>query len=996
MAKKKKKNRVRQESSSSDKLNEQTNPQGSSNQEGELFERLNEPLFIFPILVFLVTITNSLVTTQRELIGPGSPLISLLIGISSLYFLWGHIKNKTYRPIHIAIPLLIFITTLFLYHTYSFETANQAALRRDFQVFSVFWGTLAALFGIAAQGFISTTSALVLGIFFGALYTHLTPYIFPYLSALDPYWFFKWAQQVYNTGYVPEWDFMTYPYKGGILKHGEFIINNPDIPFNGSGLNFFHDSFFAPLLNAALALLLLPAGITLHDTAMLYPGVVGAFSVVLMYLLVKELFHEYEPQNRMAGVTAAFFLTFSPAFSTRAIAGNSEEDGLGMFFLIASFYFFARSLSKRCWKTALVSGLGFFTLTLTWSGFRYIIMVLGAASMLFAIIRFLKKQYACWHVPYFFISILPVFLVNFVILHEMGLNFPTRYFPGDESLIFSFLGGVFVPVILEALRRKFFLKEEIVDKEEFPNNWEKKISKNIIQLSLICTFIGLMAFIYMGPDAVINRFYQAAVLTKAQSVVGKTIAEQNPLAGDFSGFVDQGYNRFGISLYFGLFLMIFYMLYLAFINGSFGAVALLCWSVPMMWGVFNKSQFLFVSSSSIAALGATIGLLAAANKKELQGFRIIGTCMLLVVPIAYIPFFGEWNMQKFVGFAPMRMGPGMDRNYWEPALRWLEENTEETDAVLTWWDYGHWITSISHRPVLIDNLQADQFQIQDVAQFFVNKTTEEEAFEIVKTYDKAYQEFKDDQGRPRRVQYVTIDWSMIGKGSALHFIATGVIENETEGSFKNYAQCQFRPEISRLSPQMIMDETGNFQAVRNIVFSCQGYVGVIIFEIVSDDKGNIQQPRVKVRRAFYDSGNNRPYLGAEISWENWIKENDASLLGVQSPRDILTCAMSTGQPDQPYACRVPTFNTLVYVPEEFSDFMMTRLYLGQYLNEYKALGLYNREVQPLKHFQMAWDGLGRDGNLGTVKTWKIIYDEEDSPQESTNEGSVDDFYSSEE
>ncbi len=940
-------------------------------------EQLGRPLPALALAILAITLAYALIGSENALLNLGFVGFGLLVSLTVSYFALERFKADRDDLVPFLVPVLAITTTLFLYHAYA---AEQTLYQRDFTTIACFWATLCALVGLRTANLISLSSAVVMGLFFGTLYTHMAPYGMPYLSALDPYWFLKWTDQVVDTGYLPDHDYLTYPYRGGILNHDDFIRENPDAPYRGSGLSFVRSGLFSPLMNAVFALLIKPFGLSVHDASMLYPGLLSAFTVVLMYLLVKELFHDQEPYNRVAGILAAFMLMLSPAYSTRAVAGNAEDDSLGMFFLVAGFYLLAKALRERSLKTALLSGAAFFTLTLTWSGFRYIIMVVGAASTLYSLVAALHKRFAAWHSPYVFLALSPVFFVG-VILHARG-SLPALYLPAGEVVLFSFLGGVFAPIVFEAIRKALLVKSESFSQDETTNPAERFIYERAAALSLVCLIVGLAAFAYMGPSDVAGRFYDAAFVTRTQSVVGKTIAEQNPLAGDFSGFIDQGHGRFGLALPFGL-LMIIPLGWLAVKKKSFGAIAVLLWSVPMMWGVYNKSQFLFVSSASIAALGATIGLFAPVKKADFGSLRIIAFFLVIVVPLLYLPFFGAAQYGTAVGISPMHMGPGWDRSYWEPALQWFASNSDPDEAVLTWWDYGHWLTSIPRRPVLIDNLQADQHQIQDVAQFFVNKTTEEEAFHIVEVYNDAYQRWRNVT-----VRYVTIDWSMIGKGSALHFIATGVIENHTEGSFKNYAQCSFSPQLSQLNPQMTMGADGNFYAVRKLVYPCSGYVGMVVFEITSDDAGNPNLAGVSVREIARDPRTGQMYPGAEIPWDQWVGVNDASLLGVQHPQHILSCGLSYGSQDRPFACQIPTFSTFVYVPGEFSDFMLTKLYLGQYLDAYKQLGLYNREVTPLDHFELVWDGLGADGNFGTVKIWRILYDEElDRVEPSPENGS---------
>jgi len=315
---------------------------------------------------------------------------------------------------------------------------------------------------------------------------------------------------------------------------------------------------------------------------------------------------------------------------------------------------------------------------------------------------------------------------------------------------------------------------------------------------------------------------------------------------------------------------------------------------------------------------------------------------------------GDWNYNNFKGWVPHNMGVSGDRFYWEPSLVWMRENTPESTSFLTWWDYGHWITSVSKRHVLIDNLQADSYQIQDVARFFVNKTTEEEAYETVKAYQDVYAQRGVD------LRYVVIDFTMIGKGSALHFIATGDLESCGEGSFRNYAQCQFIPQASDRSPRIVPKADGTLSYQRNLVFGCQGYIPGVRFTLTDDQITGID--------VILDN------IGSTVPWETWVKDNDASLLGVQSLNDILALAIQS-----PDSGIISTFRTLVYVPGEFQDYMMTRLYLGDHLEEYKALGLYNREIEPLKHFKLLDEFEGNLGGsqgdkstFGYVRVYEII------------------------
>jgi len=311
--------------------------------------------------------------------------------------------------------------------------------------------------------------------------------------------------------------------------------------------------------------------------------------------------------------------------------------------------------------------------------------------------------------------------------------------------------------------------------------------------------------------------------------------------------------------------------------------------------------------------------------------------MILLIPVLYMPFIvgtGGSLYPKFVGIRTLYVTMTEEMYFWRPALDWFSDNTQPNEAVITWWDYGHWLTAISHRPVLIDNLQADPYEIQDVARFFLLKRDQEDAMNTIRAYNKRYNE------NGMNLTHAVIDWTMIGKGSALHFIATGVIENKTEGSGMNMVSCQFLEKQSG-QQQIRTDKDGKPTLARQLVFGCPWPIAGIVFEVVGDELGGI--------KVIMPDSSGNPYL---IPWETWVKNNPASILGVQPLSDILMLGMQ--RPDvlgnsnmnwrdnNSVLHSSQTYN-LIYVPDEFNDYMMTRLYLGDHVDDVPAPECLNEE-----------------------------------------------------
>ena len=59
-------------------------------------------------------------------------------------------------------------------------------------------------------------------------------------------------------------------------------------------------------------------------------------------------------------------------------------------------------------------------------------------------------------------------------------------------------------------------------------------------------------------------------------------------------------------------------------------------------------------------------------------------------------------------------------NDWKESLEWIKLNTPSDSIILSWWDYGYWITTISERTTVVDNATIDSKQIQKVANILLS------------------------------------------------------------------------------------------------------------------------------------------------------------------------------------------------------------------------------------------------------------------------------------
>jgi asparagine N-glycosylation enzyme membrane subunit Stt3 len=1067
-------------------------------------QHLEEPLFAISIAVFMISILGPILGVGVLLI---VAILLFLVGIGSVYFIYLYFKADKKNYAFFGIPVLVLFTAM------SFWEASKTGGfgLRDMNVLALMSSTFLLFYAIYLHGMLKLRFAVVFAIFLSALLLHLAPadtikgevvynlqtpvkynveYTGRYMSALDPYFYYRHANFIVNTGHVPDRETLVYP------------TDPPD---------FSRNRFMVAVLMGSIATVLRDIGFTTYDVAMIYPGVFAAFSVLLIYLLIRDLFADMEPYNYVAAILAAFMLMLSQSFAAKAIATNCEDDTLGMFLLISAFLLFTISLRRKSYVFSLLAGFSFLMLNLSWSGYTYAITILGVFSFLYAFVNFARNKNCTEHIPFFLIPVAISFL-DPLILHSRG-GLPEFAVPSTLFLI-SISLPIFASFVLEMLR-VYWGGEVGIKGDRLEDRVENLIQKNIFTIAGAIIVLSIVfSLSVMDPLDIFNFVGDSITGARESEIIGTTTAEQKSLYGDFDILDPSTYltcirallDVFGIAIIFGL-PMTIVLVYFALKKRSLGSVFVLSWSLPMIWGVIFKSQYRFTASVPVIALGSTIGLIIVTKKEDLEGLRVIPTIILLATPIFFYFYLGGIPLLgPFGGVSSMYMGrpdqAGIVR--WDPTLQWLKTQPDDS-VILTWWDYGHWITSISNRTSIADNTKARRFIVQDLARFHVLVENETEALEIARKYNATH---------------VIIDYTMIGKSGAPYFIATSglgeyiplrqigaeveclngkdcdhlidnkeesyasvqIDENEggsmvidlgsrygskyyvdeidmeladiddgyyqyridvsldgvewqtvvdkTEGEWSGsqtdrfstvnatfvritgtyasvgnefkvagvriynprvtgkssgYISCGFSAGNSNLEPRLRINEEGGYDSVRDLLFLCGGTPApgsrgiAIVFDIINEKEWTTKFVTVTTYRGV----DGRLYLQRvnEVSWNTYQRESRFSILGVQSIRDILA-KVNTG---------IPTFTTLVIVPEEFSKYMMTSLYLGDYMDEYKELGLCDPGVQKLEHFELV-DGFRgtideflseKDmSHFGYVRVYKINYPEENETSTS--------------
>jgi len=450
----------------------------------------------------------------------------------------------------------------------------------------------------------------------------------------------------------------------------------------------------------------------LIDTiAAYFPTVLAALTVIPVYFIGKELF------GRWAGVLSAGLIALLPGeFLGRSILGFTDHHiaevllttTTMMFLIMAIKASRERNLSfghlrKLDWalvrKPVIYSLLtGFFLglYLITWIGGPLFIFIIALYFVAQFIIAHQKHQPADYLVPVGVITSL-VALMIYLPLSQKPLTL--------GALLIASL----TPVLLNFTSRLMT---------------DKKIKPGYYPLALAGLGVVAIAIVYAVYPSALDSF---KIFTWSSS---RTILEMQPLLAPWGDFTFKlAWGNFNTGFFLG-FISLGFLTYLAIKHGDAEKNLLLIWSVVILAATLGQRRFAYYFAVNVALLTGYLSwqFLRLAGFKKIMpataGFHFTTrhlNMVLGVVIIFFIVFFPNIGPSVRVASQP-QFAPD---DAWLSSLSWLKENTpepfgdpsfyyqryqpplpeerypypESAYAVMSWVDYGYWITRIAHRPV---------------------------------------------------------------------------------------------------------------------------------------------------------------------------------------------------------------------------------------------------------------------------------------------------------
>ena len=484
------------------------------------------------------------------------------------------------------------------------------------------------------------------------------------------------------------------------------------------------------------------ANISLMTFCSLIPPFVGVLSVYVMYYIGKDY------GGRTVGLLAALFLAVDPTIIERTSLGFFDTQVVGTLALVLFIFLFLRSLdANRSFQGSIAyslsAGAALAYFIGGWGGAYYIIDLIALFAFVMIIIRRYSQR----------------LLISYGTTFGLALFIATKIPYISYSYLISYsvlpVAAVFILLLLaEVLRNNISVRS--------------KISLTIVILAAILGSFGvLFATGYIGRiagkfDTVIDPFIRSTA-----AIISSVAEQQITSWGNI--YVELGIASlfFLIGLYFVLrnptnrnvFLLVFAITALYF-SGSM--VRLLAIFAPA-FAVMAAIGILGVIKPFYTLLQETPRTLAKSKRrvirvsKEYSGVAVFLIFLVLVTQFAFSPTqTGGFPRSVSGSYVPTAIsasslpigGASLSQpvTAWLDALNYVKQNVPSNNIVVSWWDYGFWLSYLGNCTTLNDNTTENTTQIANVG--FIMMGNENQSMQMLNDYN--------NYNNPGRVNYILV------------------------------------------------------------------------------------------------------------------------------------------------------------------------------------------------------------------------------------------------
>ena len=468
---------------------------------------------------------------------------------------------------------------------------------------------------------------------------------------------------------------------------------------------------------AAATYRLVEGSMSLQAWIALLPPLAGAVLVVVSYVVARILF------GRLAGVVAALLVAFLPANMDRTMAGFVEKEGFALPIVLLSIGLLCAALRMGGWRSvvvAVVGGVVGGVAGFAWGGFRFT-LIAAALAGLFAPL-FLRSVDRLK-------DVLRVVL-GFVAANAVLLLFSPASASGVRLALLAFLASAVGYVVWVVLER--FAGGRVY------------VSVTRLYTCFVVVLVACVLGLVLAGVLPFNFRALYAVLWPVRNLLSfspliASVAEHYPPTMQM--LVDE----LGMVLVLAP-LGIVLGLWDSYRRGDLGRAVMLLVSAGAFWAMLGMAYFL-QSGGVFAAIAAASLLLffeekiwarksVAKKKVHVSGLDELWKALFIVLVIVFVASasiagYAEYNRLSRTATSVLTGGAGLGINPgWFVLLDVINTTTPKDAVIVTWWDYGYWITVPTARATLADGATLNETQISLLARILTG--SEQESCELMK------------------------------------------------------------------------------------------------------------------------------------------------------------------------------------------------------------------------------------------------------------------------
>jgi len=505
-----------------------------------------------------------------------------------------------------------------------------------------------------------------------------------YLNEYDPYFWYRISEYIAKNGY------------GSYFTWHDTLSWYPqgrDIALSSYPGNPFSAVFLYQLLNA------IQIKVSLFSVAMYFPVFMTIVVCVVAYFFGKDF------GGKAVGIFTALFMAISPSYLSRTVAGFFDTENIGIFGIVATSFFFLRSIRKenslqKSVIYAVASGLTMGYAFASWGAARYISSLLLLYIGVMLVLGKVERR----HIISYSITMILGFLIA-IPIPRLGVS----YVMNIENL--AAIGAIGLLVAYEAIKTK--------------------LPESKARLATVCLVVlGVAAIIILPYFGIGNP------------ITGKFAKVLNPFEDASDLYTSIGENK--VSSWdvffsdFGITIMLATLgAYLILKEGGEDRHYVLLFFLTSVYftGTVVRLSLVLAFPASLLAAYALVKIVESfrpaimrteetrSKRRKAQAFVVskglsIIFIVLLVgslVPHALNASATATSPGPIVYSGVPVLINGSYAQDWIKSLAWLKANTAEDSIICAWWDYGYWIETMANRTTLVDGSTMNRTQIVNIA-----------------------------------------------------------------------------------------------------------------------------------------------------------------------------------------------------------------------------------------------------------------------------------------